>query len=94
MKMAVFQPGLGLGAAKFRVVFVFENPTPYNTFVTSGWEAGANAMAAAKTKTKGGALAGAVTVSQGVYMYQLTEMGAIVGVSITGAKFYQDKDLN
>jgi lipid-binding SYLF domain-containing protein len=94
MKMAEFQPGFGLGADKFRVVFVLENAAAFNSFVTSGWEAGANVMAAAKTKTAGGALAGAVTVSEGVYMYQITEAGAIVGVSLTGAKYYKDKELN
>ncbi|MGZ3580147.1 MAG: lipid-binding SYLF domain-containing protein, partial [Syntrophales bacterium] len=94
MKMAEFQPGLGVGASKFRVVFVFENPAAFNSFVTSGWEAGANAMAAAKNKTSGGALRGAVTLSEGVYMYQLTEKGLIVGVSITAAKYYKDDDLN
>ncbi|MGD0229632.1 MAG: YSC84-related protein [Syntrophorhabdales bacterium] len=94
MKMAEFQPGLGLGAEKFRVIFIFENPAAFNSFVTSGWQAGANAMAAAKTKTAGGALTGAVTVSDGVYMYQITEAGAIVGVSITGAKYYRNKELD
>ena len=94
MKMAELQPGLGIGAEKYRVVLIFEDPAAFTSFVTSGWEAGANAMAAAKTKTAGGALSGAVTVSQGVYMYQLTEEGLIVGVSLTGAKFYKDKDLN
>jgi lipid-binding SYLF domain-containing protein len=94
MKMAEFQPGLGLGANKFRMVFVFENPAAFNSFVTSGWEAGANVMATAKTKTAGGALTGAVSVSEGVYMYQITEAGLIVGVSITGAKYYKDKELN
>jgi lipid-binding SYLF domain-containing protein len=94
MKMAEFQPGLGLGAAKFRIVFVFETPEAFNTFVTSGWEAGANAMATAKTQTEGGALAGAVTVSEGVKMLQLDDKGLIVGVSLTAAKYYKDKELN
>jgi len=94
MKMAEFQPGLGLGAEKFRVVLVFETPAAFNAFVTSGWEAGANAMAAAKAKTMGGGAAGAVTVSQGVKMYQLNEEGLIIGISITGAKYYKDKELN
>ena len=94
MKMAEFQPGLGLGAEKFRVVLVFETPAAFNAFVTSGWEAGANAMAAAKTKTMGGGAAGAVTVSEGVKMYQINEAGLIVGISITGAKYYKDKELN
>ena len=94
MKMAEFQPGLGFGAAKFRLVFIFETLEAFNSFVTSGWEAGANAMASAKTKAEGGALAGAVTVSKGVQMFQLNDEGAIVGVSITAAKYYKDKELN
>jgi len=94
MKMAEFQPGLGLGAARFRVVFIFDTPEAFNNFVTSGWEAGANAMATAKTKTEGGALAGAVTVSKGVRMIQLDDKGLIAGVSLTAAKFYKDKELN
>ena len=94
MKMAEFQPGFGFGAAKFRIVFIFETLEAFNSFVTSGWEAGANAMASAKTKTEGGALAGAATVSNGVKMFQLNGEGAIVGVSLTAAKYYKDKELN
>ena len=86
--------GMGLGAAEYRVVFIFETMDAFNSFVTSGWEAGANAMASAKTKTEGGALAGAITVSEGVKMIQLNGEGAIVGVSITAAKYYKDKELN
>jgi hypothetical protein len=29
-----------------------------------------------------------------VHLYQLTEEGAIVGISLTGGKFYLDKELN
>lgn len=94
MKMFELQPGLGIGAEKYHIVFVFETPEAFNTFVTTGRELGADAMAAAKNKTKGGALAGAVTISDGVYMFQLDTEGAIVGISITGAKFYKDKELN
>ncbi len=94
MKMAELQPGLGFGVAKFRLVFIFETQEAFDRFVTSGWEAGANAMASAKTRTEGGALAGAVSVSKGVKMFQLNEEGAIVGVSLTAAKYYKDKDLN
>jgi lipid-binding SYLF domain-containing protein len=94
MKMAEFQPGLGLGAEKYRIVLIFENPAAFNKFITSGWEVGANAMAAAKDKNEGGSAAGAMTVSEGVKMYQLSETGAIVGVSITAAKYYKDDDLN
>jgi lipid-binding SYLF domain-containing protein len=94
MKMMELQPGYGLGAEKFWLIFVFENPDAFNAFVTSGWEAGANAMMAAKSRTAGGALAGAITVSNGVYMFQITQEGIMVGVSITGAKYYKDEELN
>jgi lipid-binding SYLF domain-containing protein len=94
MEMMELQPGYGLGARKFRAVMIFDTPEAYNKFVTSGWEFGVDAMAAAKTKTEGGALAGAATLSEGVHMYQITEEGLIVGVSVTGAKYYKDKDLN
>jgi len=94
MKMFELQPGYGLGASKFRLILVFETPDEFNNFVTSGWEAGANMMAAAKYNTTGSAWEGAVTLSSGVHMYQVTEEGLIVGVSITGGKFYLDKELN
>jgi lipid-binding SYLF domain-containing protein len=94
MEMLEFQPGMGFGASKFRAVFIFETAGAFNSFVNSGWEFGANAMADAKTKAEGGALAGAVTVSKGVKMFQLNDEGAIVGVSLTAAKYYKDKELN
>jgi lipid-binding SYLF domain-containing protein len=94
MEMTEFQPGLGVGAQKFRLVLILENPEAYNKFVTSGWEFGANAMAAAKSGSEGGAAAGAVSFSEGVKMYQLDNTGAIVGVSITGAKYSKDGHLN
>jgi lipid-binding SYLF domain-containing protein len=63
MKMMELQPGLGVGAEKFRLVLIFENPKAYNQFVTSGWEFGANAMAAAKSGSEGGGAAGALSFS-------------------------------
>ena len=48
MKMVELQPGLGVGAENYHLVFIFENPDAFNTFVTSGWELGTNAMASAK----------------------------------------------
>ena len=94
MKMLELQPGLGVGAEKFRVVFIFDTPSAFNKFVTSGWEFGANAMAAAKTATRGGGARTGASLSSGVRMYQLTEEGLIVGISITGAKYSRDDSLN
>ena len=94
MKMVELQPGFGFGAQNFRIVFIFGTPQAYNQFVTSGWEFGADAMAAAKTSTQGAGAQMGATVAPGVTMYQLSEQGAIVGVSITGAKYYKDDQLN
>jgi lipid-binding SYLF domain-containing protein len=94
MEMAEFQPGVGFGVEKFRLVLIFTSPQAYNNFITSGWELGVNAMATARMKSKGGAWAGAAVLSDDVYLYQLDQNGLIVGLSVTAAKFYKDKELN
>lgn len=95
MKMVELQPGLGLGGQNFRVVLIFENKDAFSSFLSSGWEFGADAMASAKDdKGEGAGSVGAVILEEGVHIYQLNEEGAIVGVSITGAKYYKDDDLN
>src|SRR5215472_2611972 len=60
MKMLEIQAGLGFGAKKFSLVWVFETPEALNSFVNSGWELGAQTSAAATTGDKGGALQGAI----------------------------------
>ena len=94
MEMVELQPGFGFGAEKFRIVFLFATQPAFNQFVTSGWELGANEMAAAKSGTQGQGEQLGMTVSPGVTMYQLTDTGLIAGVSITGAKYYKDASLN
>jgi lipid-binding SYLF domain-containing protein len=94
MKMVELQAGLGMGVKKFRVVFVFDNDKVFNSFVNSGWEFGGQATAAAKAGDKGGAMAGAVSVSDGVWMYQLTDKGLAVEITAKSTKYYKDDDLN
>ncbi len=94
MRMVELQPGYGFGAQRFRLVFVFETPQAFDQFVYSGWEFGGSVMAAANTRTQQMGNQLGVSVSPGVLMYQISDQGAIVGVSITGAKYYPDADLN
>jgi lipid-binding SYLF domain-containing protein len=94
MKMLELQAGLGMGVKKFRVVFVFDNQKALNSFVNSGWEFGGQTTAAAKNGDKGAALAGAVSVSDGVWMYQLTDKGLAVEITAKGTKYYKDDSLN
>ncbi|MFO1419786.1 MAG: YSC84-related protein [Candidatus Competibacteraceae bacterium] len=94
MRMVELQPGYGFGVQRFRLVFVFETPQAFDQFVHSGWEFGGNVMASAQTRTQQMGNQLGVSVSPGVLMYQLSEQGAIVGISITGAKYYPDSSLN
>lgn len=94
MRMAEIQAGLGFGAKKFQLVWVFENEKALNDFVNSGWEFGAQATAAAKAADKGAAYQGAVSVSPGVWLYQLTDKGLALELTAKGTKYYKDADLN
>ncbi len=94
MKMLEVQAGLGFGVKKFSVIFVFDNDKALNSFINSGWELGASATAAATTGEKGGSMAGAASVSDGVWMYQMTDKGLAVEMTGKGTKYYKDDDLN
>jgi lipid-binding SYLF domain-containing protein len=94
MKMIEVQAGLGIGVKKFRVVFVFDTESALNGFIGSGWEVGGQATASAKAGDKGGDLAGALSVSPGVWMYQLTDTGLAAELTAKGTKYYKDDDLN
>jgi hypothetical protein len=47
-----------------------------------------------RMNTSRGALAGAVSVDNDIWMYQLTEKGLNVSVTVTGAKYYKENSLN
>lgn len=94
MKMAEVQAGLGFGVKKFKLVWVFENEQALNTFVNSGWELGAQATASAKAGAKGVSYQGAVSVSPGVWLYQMTGDSLALELTAKGTKYYKDKDLN
>lgn len=94
MKMVEVQAGLGVGIKSFSVIFVFETEKALNSFINSGWEFGGQATAAAKYESKGGAYEGATNVSEGVWMYQLTDSGLAAEITAKGTKYYKDSDLN
>ena len=94
MKMIQLGGGLGIGAKKFKLVFVFDNVDAINAFVNSGWEFGGTAEAAAKWGEKGGAFEHAVSVMPGVWVYQLTDKGVAADIMLKGTKYYKDDDLN
>lgn len=94
MKMIEAQAGLGLGMKKFRLVWVFEQHKDVTKFVNSGWEFGGQTSAAAKLGDEGGAFAGAMSISPGIWLYQLTDDGLSLELTAKGTKYYKDDDLN
>jgi lipid-binding SYLF domain-containing protein len=94
MKMAEIQAGFGFGVKKFQLVWVFENEQALNSFINSGWEFGGQATAAAKSGDKGVSYQGAVAVSPGVWLYQLTDKGLALELTVKGTKYFKDSDLN
>jgi lipid-binding SYLF domain-containing protein len=94
MKMVEMQAGLGFGVKKFRLVFVFETQAAFDGFVNSGWELGTQATAAAKYGGQGAWAAGAISISPGIWLYQLTDDGLALELTAKGTKYYKDDQLN
>ena len=94
MKMAELQAGLGFGIKKFKLLWVFETEQALNNFVNSGWEIGAQATASAQAGGKGASYQGAVSVSPGVWLYQVSGDSLALELTAKGTKYYKDTDLN
>jgi lipid-binding SYLF domain-containing protein len=94
MKMGELQAGVGIGVKKFQVVFIFETPDKLDQFVNQGWEFGGQTTAAATTGDKGAAMQGAMAVSPGIWMYQLTDKGLALEATVKGTKYWKDSDLS
>lgn len=94
MHMGEIGAGLGFGLTDFRAVFVFHNENSFNKFITSGWQWGAEAEAAAKSGDKGGAATAAKNIDSDVDIYQFTEAGVTASATVSGTKYWRDKELN
>lgn len=94
MQMASGGIGLGLGAKDFRVVFIFSDKDAYNNFIYQGLDLSGQADAAAKAGAKGGAISGAEDISPGVRVYQMTETGLALQLTLQGTKYWKDSYLN
>jgi hypothetical protein len=94
MKMVELHAGIGIGIMKFRLVWVFKNHKDVTDLINSGWEFEGQTSAAAKLCDEGGAFAGAMSVSPGIWLYQLTDDGLALELTGKGTKYYKDDDLN
>ena len=93
MKMGEAGIGLGLGVKDFRAVFIFHNRPVMDKFINSGWQFGGQADAAAKASEKGAAVGGEVVIDD-ITIYQLTESGLALQVTVKGTKYWKDDELN
>ena len=94
MKMISGGIGPGLGVKDFRGVLVFTDADALTAFVEDGWDANAQADAAAKSEEKGDAWAGAVEIAPGILLYQITRQGLALQATIQGTKFWKDEELS
>ena len=90
MKMGTVGVGLGLGAQKYQVIFLFQDEKTFRNFVDKGWQADASAQAAAGT-AGAGAKSGFVN---GIAIYQITDKGLMASADIAGTKYWKNKKLN
>lgn len=94
MKMAEAQAGVGMGFSKLKQVWVFDTQAAFNDFVNSGWAFGGQATLNAQVAGEGAGYAGAISVSPGVWIYQLTGDGLAASMTVKGSKYYKADDLN
>ena len=94
MKMYSAGIGPGLGVKVFRGIFIFTSGEALRSFVEDGWDASAQADAAAKSDDQGDAWAGSVDVAPGIKLYQLTLHGLALQATIQGTKFWKDDELS
>ncbi len=90
MKMGTAGVGLGLGANKYQVIFLFQDSQTYDSFVNKGWQADAGATASAGTN----AAEVKTDFVNGMAIYQMTEKGLMANADIAGTKYWKNKKLN
>ena len=94
MKMGLGGLGLGIGVKDYRSVLIFYTKSNLSDFINKGWEFGAHADAAAKSGEKGGAVGAAGEIRGDTEIYQFTKHGIAIQATVTGAKYWKDKELN
>ena len=93
MDMATGTVGFGLGAKTYNVVFIFETEQALDDFTENGWQFGGQVTTAATDSVAGDSYQGAFSVAPGVWMYEMTDKGLALEITLKGAKFSKN-DLN
>jgi lipid-binding SYLF domain-containing protein len=94
MLMATLQAGYGMGVSKIHLVWVFQNEADVKNFIANGYMLGADVNLQVNPGTNGGVYDGAVQVQPGVWLYQLSDAGLALDLTVEGTKYFKDPDLN
>ncbi len=94
MLMAMLQAGYGMGITRTHLVWVFEREADLRAFVENGYELGTSVNLQVNPGTAGGLFEGAVEVQPGVWLYQLSEAGLALDLTVEGTKYFKDPELN
>ena len=89
MKMGSGGVGLGIGVKTYQVIMLFEKEKVFRNFVDNGWQADAQAGAAAGTK----GAAAETTFHNGMAVFVRTKKGLMASADVSGTKYWQS-DLN
>ena len=94
MLMAMLQAGYGMGITKSHLVWVFERESNLQDFVNNGLILGADVNLQVNPGVGGDMYQGAVQVQPGVWLYQLSDAGLALDLTVEGTKYFKDPDLN
>ena len=94
MKMISFGAGIGIGLKSYFAIFIFENKSGFDNFLTSGWSADGQADATADAGDQGASVSIAMNIAPGVTLYQIADKGLAAQATVQGTKFLVDDDLN
>jgi lipid-binding SYLF domain-containing protein len=94
MRMVSVSAGLGMGISESHLVWVFHNQDALANFINVGVELGADANLQVNPGAGGDLYAGAVEVQPGVWLYQLSDAGLSLELTVQGTKYFKDPGLN
>ncbi len=94
MLMAMLQAGYGMGITRSHLVWVFERESDLQNFVSNGLILGTDINLQVNPGLGGDLYQGAVQVSPGVWLYQLSDEGLALDLTVEGTKYFKDPDLN
>ena len=94
MLMATLQAGYGMGITKTHLVWVFETEADLKNFIANGYMLGADVNLQVNPGTGGGVYQGAAQIQPGVWLYQLSDAGLALDLTVEGTKYFKDPDLN